>query len=104
MAGQAVIGSDREARDADRADLALTAAAVGEYEWDIGLDEWVVSPRMAALTGLPAGVAPARLGQALYDHVCAEDLDVVRQAVTTDLRRTGRYDIRFRFEIGRAHV
>jgi PAS domain S-box-containing protein len=97
MAGPALIGAERQRRDADRADLALTAAAVGEYEWDIGRDEWVVSPRMAALTGLPAGVAPARLGQALYDHVHADDLEGVRQAVTGGLRRNGRYDVRFRF-------
>ncbi len=97
MARPALIGADLERRDADRADLALTAAAVGEYDWDIARDEWVVSPRMAALTGLPAGVAPARLGQALYDNVHADDLDAVLQAITGDLRRQGRYDIRFRF-------
>jgi PAS domain S-box-containing protein len=97
MAGPALIGADLQRRDADRADLALTAAAVGEYEWDIAHDEWFVSPRMAALTGLPAGVAPARLGQALYDNVHADDLDAVLQAITGDLRRQGRYDIRFRF-------
>jgi two-component sensor histidine kinase/CheY-like chemotaxis protein len=97
MAGRALNGADRERRDADRADLALTAAAVGEYEWDIERDEWHVSPRMAVLTGLRAGVGSARLGQALYDHVYGEDLDGVRQAVTDDLRRDGRYDIRFRF-------
>jgi PAS domain S-box-containing protein len=97
MAGPALIGADLERRDADRADLALTAAAVGEYEWDIVRDEWVVSPRMAALTGLPTGVAPARLGQALYDNVHPDDLDYVLQAITGDLRRQGRYDIRFRF-------
>ena len=77
--------------------MALTAAAVGEYEWDTVLDEWIVSPRMAALTGLHPGVAPARRGQALYDHVHPEDLEGVRQAITDDLRRQGRYDIRFRF-------
>jgi PAS domain S-box-containing protein len=97
MAGPALIGADRDRRDADRADLALTAAAVGEYEWDIVLDEWIVSPRMAALTGLRPGVAPARRGHALYDHVHAEDLDGVIQAIADDLRRQGRYDIRFRF-------
>src|SRR5271165_5387772 len=97
MAEPALIGVDRGRRDADRADLALTAAAVGEYEWDIIRDEWVVSPRMAALTGLPPGVAPARLGHALCDHVHADDLDGVRQALDGDLRRLARYDIRFRF-------
>jgi PAS domain S-box-containing protein len=77
--------------------LALTAAAVGEYEWDVGLDEWVVSPRMAALTGLVAGVAPARSGLALYDHVHPDDVDTVREALIGDLERDGRFDIRFRF-------
>jgi two-component sensor histidine kinase len=97
MAGRALNGADQERSDADRADLALTAAAVGEYEWNIVLDEWVVSPRMAALTGLPAGVAPARSGQALVDHVYAEDQSDVRRAVAETLGRDGRFDIRFRF-------
>jgi two-component sensor histidine kinase len=97
MAGRHLNGADRERSDADRADLALTAAAVGEYEWNIVLDEWVVSPRMAALTGLPAGAAPARSGQALVDHVHAEDQGEVRRAVAETLGRDGRFDIRFRF-------
>lgn len=94
MAGRALNGANRERRDADRADLALTAAAVGEYEWDIERDEWAVSPRMSALTGLAAGVES---GQAFLAHVHADDLDTVRQAVTADLRRDDRYDVRFRF-------
>jgi PAS domain S-box-containing protein len=97
MAGRSLNGADRERRDAIRADLALTAAAVGEYEWDVGLDEWVVSPRMAALTGLAAGVAPARSGLALYDDVHPDDVDIVREALIDHLRRDGRFDIRFRF-------
>ena len=97
MAGRSLNGADRERRDADRADLALTAAAVGEYEWDVALDEWVVSPRMAALTGLRDGVSPARSGVALYDHVHLDDVDKVREALTDGLRRDGRYDIRVRF-------
>jgi PAS domain S-box-containing protein len=97
MARPALIGSDQERGVQDRADLALTAAAVGEYEWDILRDEWVVSPRMAALTGLSPGSAPARLGRALYDHVHADDLRCVRDALNIDLPRAGRYDVRFRF-------
>jgi len=97
MAGRPLSGANRERPDADRAELVLTVAAVGEFEWDIALDEWVVSPRMAALTGLRAGAEPARLGRALCDHVHPDDAERVCRALTEDLRRDGRLDIGFRF-------
>jgi PAS domain S-box-containing protein len=97
MAEPALIGVEERGHDADRAELALTAAAVGEYEWDIVRDELMVSPRMAALTGLPVSVANSGQGHTFYEHVHADDLEAVHKALVEDLRRDGRYDIRFRF-------
>jgi two-component sensor histidine kinase len=84
-------------RDSDRALLALAAAGVGEFEWDIPGDELIISPRMAALTGMRTGARPARGGAALLDHVHPDDAGELRQAIDDGLRLSDRYDIQFRF-------
>ncbi|THD77958.1 MAG: PAS domain-containing protein [Phenylobacterium sp.] len=60
--------------DGRRLELVLQAAGLGEFEWDLTRDVLTVSPRMAAITGLPAGQRPAAGGQALDLHVHADDL------------------------------
>jgi PAS domain S-box-containing protein len=79
-----------------RAAMALEAAGVGEFEWDLVGDELTISPRMAAITGLAEGTAPGRRGQALYDHVHPADLAALRESVSGRLVRSGRSELRFR--------
>ena len=96
MAGRGHIAVDLGRRSADRFDLALTAAGLGEFEFDHVEDEWLVSPRMATLTGLPAGMGPGRGGAAPFDHVYSEDRATARKAVVHGHRRSDRFEIRFR--------
>ena len=60
------LGQPRVSEDG-RAALALTAAEMGEFEWDLKRDVFLVSERMAAITGVPAGEHAARGGQASLD-------------------------------------
>jgi PAS domain S-box-containing protein len=50
--------------DQERLQLALEAAGQGTFEWDLARDVLVVSARMAEITGMPAGEAPAAGGRA----------------------------------------
>ena len=63
----------------DRLGLALQAAGLGDFEWDFARDVFVVSDRMAAITGIPAGERPALGGAALDEFVHPEDLDQFRE-------------------------
>lgn len=78
------------------ASLALTAANVGEFEWNLTRDELKISPRMAAITGLASGPLSACGGQAFLEHVHVEDRVAVREAINEGLRLFDRYDVRFR--------
>src|SRR3990167_2678023 len=68
----------------DRLGLALQAAGLGEFEWDFARDVFVVSDRMAAITGIPAGERPALGGAALDEFVHPEDLDQFRERRVAD--------------------
>lgn len=81
-----------------RVAAALDAAGVGEFEWDVPSDALVISRRLAALTGLPAGPTPARKGQALLDLVAPDQRKAVSAALAD---RLGGERITLRFAIQR---
>lgn len=68
----------------DRLGLALQAAGLGEFEWDFARDVFVVSDRMAAITGIPAGERPALGGAALDEYVHPDDLASFRERRVAD--------------------
>ena len=86
----------RLAADDSRASMALTAASMGEFEWDLKRDVLLVSDRMAAITGVPAGEMPARGGQASMDYVHPDDLPMLREMVSDSFGKDERYDVRYR--------
>lgn len=79
-----------------RLELALEAAGLGAFEWDIGRDVFVVSDRMAAITGLAAGDMPAEGGRALEAHVHPDDLAAFRARTAENLESGGAYRFEFR--------
>jgi PAS domain S-box-containing protein len=95
-ARQTRILTDRLALDQERASLALSAARMGEYVWDMDADRFYVTDRMAAITGLPAGDLPAETGR-LAPHIHPDDLPRAREAVEVDLATTGRFEVEVRF-------
>ncbi len=88
--------ADQLAIEQERASLALDAARMGEFEWEMDEDRLIVSPRMAAITGLPAGSMPADGGQAVFSYVHPDDVDELRLRLTESLRAHGRYELEFR--------
>lgn len=83
--------------DRNRLELALQAAGLGEFEWDIARDILTVSGRMAAITGLPEGERTARKGEVLEAHVHPDDLDAFRQRRDEALARSENFDLAFRY-------
>ena len=88
--------ADQLALEQERASLALDAARMGEFEWEMEEDRLIVSPRMAAITGLAAGSMPAEGGAAVFRYVHPDDVDVLRRRLTESLLAHGRYELEFR--------
>ncbi|WP_374469186.1 HWE histidine kinase domain-containing protein [Phenylobacterium sp.] len=80
----------------DRLELALEAAGLGEFEWDLTRDVLVVSKRMAEITGVPAGEMPAEGGRALDRYVHPDDLPQYLDGRSRNLGAEGRYEAEFR--------
>ena len=76
--------------------LALEVAGLGEFEWDMLAGVFVVSPRMAAITGLPAGPMAASGTRAIEPFIHPDDL--ARFRTQKDLQRPagGLYEFEFR--------
>ncbi|HSV01590.1 MAG TPA: HWE histidine kinase domain-containing protein [Phenylobacterium sp.] len=82
--------------DRRRLELALEAAGLGEFEWDIERDRLAVSERMAAITGLAAGEHAAEGGRALECAVHPDDLPALRQSRERALAAGDRFEAVFR--------
>ncbi len=85
------------ARHERRLDLAIEAAGLAEFEWEIAADRLVLEHRGAALTGLPAGAVPHALTTVLHGPVAAEDRERFARAVRAALTGRGGLDIEFRW-------
>jgi two-component sensor histidine kinase len=92
----------RQTRNADdpmatqRASLALDAARMGEFEWDADNDRLVISERLAAITGLPAGERQPETAR-FVAHVHPDDVALVSKAIEHVLYSCDRLEIEFRF-------
>jgi len=82
--------------DSERIALALHAANLGEFVWDIVADTVRISARMAKITELPEGVAPAQRGESLYAFVHPDERDAIRAEIDAQLKEHGRYEVEFR--------
>src|SRR5438477_6486871 len=80
----------------DAAALALAAADMGVYEWNLLTDTMNVSPAMARITGLPAGPLKAEGGMAILRHIHAEDVEMVAQTAVAGRASRERYEFRYR--------
>jgi PAS domain S-box-containing protein len=82
--------------DPERLELALEAAGLGDFQFDMIRDQFLVSRRMAAITGLPEGVVPANGGQALDSYVHPDDLEAFRRDRVEKTSNGGPYEMEFR--------
>jgi PAS domain S-box-containing protein len=88
--------TDQLALEQERASLALDAARMGEFEWEPDQDRLIVSERLAAITGMPAGDSPAEGGAAVSRDVHPDDVAALRAAVRESVAANDRFDVEFR--------
>jgi PAS domain S-box-containing protein len=82
--------------DSQRLELALKAAGLGDFHWDLAADVLHVSEGMAAITGLPAGEVPAEGGRVFDRHVHPDDLETYRKSQSENVGKTGPFEAEFR--------
>jgi PAS domain-containing protein len=88
---------DRRRSDADRIELALQAAGLGEFEWDLVRDVLTMSACAAEISGLSVGEQPARGGLTLSEPVHPDDRPDYLARRADNLGRGGPYKFEFRF-------
>ncbi|MES2034301.1 MAG: HWE histidine kinase domain-containing protein [Pseudomonadota bacterium] len=92
-----IIEAERRSKlDQQRVELALDAAGLGEFEWDIQRDEVFVSERMKALLGIEHSSAPGQGGNASFRFVHPDDVERLKAEVDAGLTKDGRYQAQYR--------
>lgn len=79
-----------------RLELALQAAGLGEFQWDLGANTLLISDRMASITGFPAGEMTVQVGELMEVHAHPDDIDALRVYRTAALKSGEAFDTRFR--------
>ena len=79
-----------------RLELALQAAGLGEFQWDLARNSLLVSPRMAAITGFAQGESLVEIGQLVERHAHPEDVAAFRDYRDSVLKSGDTFDTRFR--------
>jgi PAS domain S-box-containing protein len=82
--------------DRQRRDLALEAAGLGEFEWDLSADRMSFSSQMEALTGLSGKSVAGEGGTVTFRHIHADDREQLQIEIGAALRETGRYRVEYR--------
>ena len=76
-----------------RLGLALQAAGLGEFDWDLAADVIVVSPLMGQILGLTPGRMAARAGRVLDEGLHPDDIRAARAAAAAQVATDDRYDV-----------
>ena len=79
-----------------RLELALDVAGLGEFEWDLAHGVLMVSRRMAAITGFPAGPMAAADAVALEPYIHPQDFPTFRASLAEQRPAGGQYEAEFR--------
>ena len=82
--------------ETERLKLAISAASLGEFEWDIKRDVVKVSPRLAKISNIEPGEVPADNGLVLFDYLHPEDREWAPEFINKQLRETDQYDVEYR--------
>lgn len=86
----------RPRSDQGRSSVALSVAGMGEFEWNRNSDRFIVSDRLSAITGIPAGITKADGGHAALDYVYPDDISVLATQFGATMAAGDRYEVRFR--------
>jgi PAS domain S-box-containing protein len=100
IAAQAAIAMDnarlyeRVQKTADRLNLSLSAANLGDYTWDAASDQIVLSDRTAEIFGVRPGLDLTRSG--LRELLHPDDRERSREALSRSIETRTDYDIEYR--------
>src|ERR1700678_3687468 len=87
---------DRRTLDQERASLALSAARMGEFEWDADKDRMIISERLAAITGFTAGELPLTSGGRVLPYIHPDDVGALPGPTIYDIAQHDRVEADFR--------
>jgi PAS domain S-box-containing protein len=82
--------------ESERLNLAISAASLGEFEWDIKRDVFRISPRLAKISDIEPGEIPGEDGQALYRYLHPDDRAWLKESIDRQLEQTDRYEAEYR--------
>jgi len=82
--------------DHQRVELALDAAGLGEFEWDMVEDRVFVSDRMKALVGVKHSALPGKGGNVSFSFIHPDDVVALQAKIDEGLRTEGRYSAEYR--------
>ncbi|MDB5456838.1 MAG: signal transduction histidine kinase [Caulobacter sp.] len=82
--------------DAERVDLAIDAAHLGEYEWNGKAGALRVSARMAAIIGDVPREISTEDGDAIYASVHPDDRAATKAACESQVAERGRFEVEYR--------
>ncbi len=89
--------ADPLALEQERASLALSAAQMGEFEWDAHADRMIISERLAAIMGFPAGELPlTSSGGRVLPYIHPEDVGALPGPTIYDFAKHDRIEVDFR--------
>jgi PAS domain S-box-containing protein len=92
----AAISFELSSVDRERVDLALTAAGLAAYEWDLASDRLLFSARMRAMLGLGSDSVAANGGAYARGLVHPEDEGLVSAILGEAMQTGGRFEIEHR--------
>jgi PAS domain S-box-containing protein len=87
---------DQRAVERERTNLALGAAGMATYDWDVAADKVQMSERLRELVGAQDDGSTPSTSDDLYVDVHPEDRESLRAAVEDGLRAEGRYQFEHR--------
>jgi PAS domain S-box-containing protein len=93
---EAAAARDQHTFDQQRFDLALTAADLAGFDWDLSTDTVILSDRMRRLIGLAGENIAGDRGEAMLSLVHPDERAAAREAVIEGLRTHGRYQLEHR--------
>lgn len=94
---EAAIARERSIVDQERVDLALGAAGLAAYEWDLDTDRLILNDRLREMIGLQGDSLPARNGAVMLEMMPEEDRPQSRIVMADALAGPGRYQHEHRF-------
>jgi PAS domain S-box-containing protein len=92
----AVTTSRRQADDREKLELALSAAKMGTFEWDLVADTITISEQAGRIFGGDPGTSDAHGGAMVFSILTDEDREAIRHTVMASIKAGRPYELEHR--------